>query len=80
VALPFPDRARCRATLSSNGSSTCINIPRAMLTYLGWLCGDEMVLELLEDGSLRVRELTRDDFPTPRRLRAVPIEPSTVPK
>jgi antitoxin component of MazEF toxin-antitoxin module len=74
--LPAPDAARCRVKLSSNGTSTCVNIPRAVLFYLGWLCGEEVVLELLEDQSIRLRRLTRDDFPVPRQLRVVPIGPA----
>ncbi len=72
--------ARQRVKLSSNGNCTCINIPRAFLAWLGWLCGEEVVLELLEDGSLRARRLTYEDFPVPKQTRVVTIPPSPIAK
>lgn len=80
MGLPFPDRCRVRGKLVANGNCTAVNIPKAMLHYLGWLSGEEIVFELLEDRSIRIRELTRDDFPTPKRLAVVPITPDPVTK
>ena len=52
---------RCLQKLCKCGNATHFTIPRAALFYLGWLPGESMVLELLEDKSIRIRRLTADD-------------------
>jgi antitoxin component of MazEF toxin-antitoxin module len=45
---------RSHQKLVRNGNSTQVTIPRPILTHLGWLPGEMIVVELLEDKSLRV--------------------------
>lgn len=40
--------------LVRNGSSTQVTIPRAMLMHLDWVPGNDVLVEVLEDGTLRV--------------------------
>lgn len=49
--------ARAIQKLVRNGSSTQVTIPRMMLIPLGWLPGMEVVIEMLEDNTIRVRPL-----------------------
>jgi len=63
---------RAAHPLVKHGSSVAVVIPRYLLCSLGWLCGDTVVEELLEDNSLRIRII--DDA----ALRAKPI-PRLVP-
>lgn len=44
------------------GGATHVTIPRAALFYLGWLPGEQVILELLEDKSVRIRKPCHDDF------------------
>lgn len=44
------------------GNATHVTIPRAAMFYLGWLPGEQVIFELLEDKSVRVRRPTVDDF------------------
>ena len=53
---------RALQKLVGNGNATAVSIPRAMLFYLGWLRGEHVVLELLEDDSIRVRRPCERDF------------------
>ena len=57
---------RTDVKLTRNGNTTTICIPRAMRAYLGWLTGERMVLEVLEDKSLRVRRMNETDIAPPR--------------
>jgi hypothetical protein len=45
-----------------NGSSTHVAIARPLLIHLGWLPGESVIVELLEDDTLRVRRPCADDF------------------
>jgi len=45
---------RSHQKLVRNGNSTQVTIVRPMLTFLGWLPGELIVVELLEDKSLHV--------------------------
>jgi antitoxin component of MazEF toxin-antitoxin module len=53
---------RALQKLVRNGNATGISIPRPMLVHLGWLPGEQFILELLEDGSVRVRRPVERDF------------------
>jgi len=53
---------RALQKLVRNGNSTQVTIPRPMLIALGWLTGEQMILELLEDQSLRIRRPVERDF------------------
>jgi len=44
------------------GNSTHFTIPRPALFWLGWLPGEWMVLELLEDHSIRVRRVDPNEL------------------
>lgn len=49
--------------LVRNGSATSINIPRMILFHLGWIPGEAILIEMLEDGkSLLIRRPTERDF------------------
>lgn len=48
--------------LVKHGNSVAIVIPRYLLGHLGWLCGDMVVEELLEDNTLRLRPLEDPAF------------------
>lgn len=54
--------------LVKHGHSVAVVIPRYLLAHLGWLCGDMVVEELLEDGTLRLRPLKDPAF----RPRPIP--------
>lgn len=53
---------RCLQKLMRCGNGTHLTIPRAALFYLGWLPGEQVIFELLEDKSVRVRKPNQDDF------------------
>jgi len=44
------------------GGASHFTIPRAAMFYLGWVTGQQIMLEVLEDRSIRIRPLTHDDF------------------
>lgn len=48
--------------LVHNGNATSVSIPRVMLVQLGWLAGQRMIVEMLEDQSVRVRRPVAEDF------------------
>jgi hypothetical protein len=48
--------------LTQKGSSTQFTIPKMMLVHLGWLAGENMIIELLDDNSVRVRRPCERDF------------------
>lgn len=63
---------RALQKLTRNGNATCVSIPRAILTTIGWLPGQSIIVELLEDSSLRIRRPAASDFEptvTPRILQ-----------
>ena len=62
---------RTEVTLVKNGNSVCLNIPRPLRAYLGWLTGERIILELTEDGKLIARRFTPEDVPTPGHSRVV---------
>lgn len=59
---------RALQKLSRNGNSTTLTLRREMLTYLGWLTGQSVVVEVTEDNSLLVRLPRESDF-APRGMR-----------
>jgi antitoxin component of MazEF toxin-antitoxin module len=67
--------ARAIQKLVRNGNSTQVTLPRIMLIPLGWLPGMEVVLELLEDNTIRIRPLEDAAFrpkPKPSLVYATP--------
>jgi hypothetical protein len=69
---------RAEQRLTRNGHSTGVNIPRQILIYLGWLPGEKIVVELLEDRSLRLRRRDASDYVPLRAPRIVYDDPATV--
>ena len=53
---------RALQKLVRNGNSTSLTIPKVVLIHLGWLPGEQMIIELLEDQSLRIRRPCDRDF------------------
>lgn len=64
--------------LVRNGNSTQITIPRSILIHLGWIQGQLVVLDVLEDKSIVVRVPCERDFAPPRLLPTVYLDPPTV--
>lgn len=48
--------------LCRSGSSTVFTVPRPILERVGWVSGDFIVVELLENGVIQVRTPTTADF------------------
>lgn len=48
--------------LVRNGNSTGVSIPRSVLVHLGWLPGQQVIGEVLEDQSIRIRLPREQDF------------------
>ena len=59
--------------LVRNGNSTQVTILRPMLVWLGWLPGESVVVEVLEDKTLLVRKLELREL-APRQMRPTLIE------
>lgn len=53
---------RALQKLTRNGNSTSVTLPRPLLFHLGWLPGESIILELLEDNSVRLRRPCERDF------------------
>ena len=53
---------RAEQKIVRHGNANGINIPRQMLIHLGWLPGDIVVVELLEDQQLLIRPRTARDL------------------
>ena len=53
---------RALQKLCRNGNATAVAIPRAVLIHLGWLAGESVILEVLEDESIRIRRPVAADF------------------
>lgn len=45
-----------------NGNASHVAIPRQAMFWLGWLPGEAIVLEVLEDRSVRLRRPAADEF------------------
>jgi antitoxin component of MazEF toxin-antitoxin module len=57
---------RALQKLIRNGTSTQVTIARPLLIQLGWLSGETVIVELMEDESIRVRRPNSSDFPAKR--------------
>jgi len=64
--------------LVRNGNSTQITIPRTVLYHLGWLPGQAVILEVLEDKSILIRPPRETDFAPSRMLPTAIVEPAPV--
>lgn len=65
--------------LMRNGTSTVVTIPRPVLIHLGWLPGQMVILEVLEDQSIRVRLPHEVDF-TPVKPPRLVFDPPAMGK
>lgn len=66
--------------LVRNGNSTQITIPRQLLGHLGWLPGEPVIVEVLEDKTVALRRPQESDF-APKRLHPTLIDsPSVLPR
>jgi antitoxin component of MazEF toxin-antitoxin module len=65
---------RALQKLVRNGNSTHIAIPIGVLHWLGWLPGEAVILETLEDKSILVHRPGPNDF-LPKRHKAVVLDP-----
>ena len=54
-----------------NGNSAMVTIPRPLLIHLEWLPGETLILELLEDKSIRIRRPTERDFAPVQRPQII---------
>lgn len=61
---------RALQKLCRNGNSTSISIPRPLLAFVGWIPGQSVILDVLEDKSILVRLPVERDF--------APITPSRI--
>jgi antitoxin component of MazEF toxin-antitoxin module len=66
---------RALQKLVRNGNATAISIPRTMLYYLGWLPGESIILEVMEDKAVRVRRPCAEDFAPLGASRMLPDNP-----
>lgn len=53
---------RALQRLVRNGNATGVNIPRQILIHLGWLPGQDVIVEVLENGTLHLRRPDAEDF------------------
>jgi antitoxin component of MazEF toxin-antitoxin module len=53
---------RAEQKLVRNGSATGVTIPKVILIHLGWLPGERIVVELLEDKTIRLRRPDERDY------------------
>jgi len=61
---------RAEVTLRVDGTARVVTIPRPILTYLGWITGSKLVIELAEDcKTILVRQFERSDVPSPAPAR-----------
>jgi antitoxin component of MazEF toxin-antitoxin module len=67
---------RCLQKLLRNGNSTQVTIPRPVLMHLGWLTGQAVILEVLENNTILLRIPVSEDFAPKGRPRIV-FEPHT---
>ena len=68
---------RLLTKLQRCGCSVHVTIPKQALAWLGWVEGEPILFELLEDHTVAYRKPNADDF-TPKRARPVFLE-SAVP-
>lgn len=70
---------RALQKIVTRGNASGVTIPRAMMIHLGWLPGEGIVLEVLEDRSVRLRRPCEKDFAPLQTPRAFFTQPSSVP-
>jgi antitoxin component of MazEF toxin-antitoxin module len=66
-------------TLTKNGNTVAVSLPRSFLHQLGWICGRSVVVELSDDLQAVVIRLPRQsDFgvPVSPKVQLVDAEPT----
>lgn len=64
---------RALQKLVKNGNSTQVTIPRTLLHYLGWLAGEQVIVECTEAKHLVIRRPASDEF-APKRVVSVVLD------
>jgi len=64
---------RALQKLVRNGHSTQVTIPRTLLHYLGWLAGEEVIVECTESRQIVIRRPAPDEF-APKRAVSVVLD------
>lgn len=60
--------------ISRVGGSSCVVIQKPIMRHLGWITGQSVIVEVLDDDTLRVRKPTVDDLgPQIPRSRRLPL-------
>lgn len=62
---------RCLQKINQCGDSAHVAIPRSAMFWLGWLPGQAIILEILEDKSVRIRPVAEGDLVPKRPARIV---------
>lgn len=70
--MPGP---RAIQRLCKHGNGTSITIPRVMLTIKGWLPGEYILVESIDDESFRLRRPRADDFGPSMHRAMLPAQP-----
>lgn len=66
--------------ISRVGSSSCVVLQKPVMRHLGWITGQSVIVEVLDDDTLRVRKPTLEDLgPQIPRARRLPL-PVSVPE
>lgn len=67
---------RALQKLVRNGNATRVAIPRQLLIHLGWLPGEMLTVELLEDRTIRLRRPVLADLAPlgPPQLLPLPLD------
>ena len=64
--------------LCRHGNSTAVSIPRPLLFHLGWVSGEWLVIEPLEDDSVRLRRPVQRDFEAHAPRHVFHVDPPEV--
>jgi antitoxin component of MazEF toxin-antitoxin module len=64
---------KCIAKLQKCGNATHVTIPKMALEWLGWLPGELVVFELLEEGAVKFRRINADET-TPKRIPLLHVD------
>lgn len=69
---------RALQKLTRNGNSTAVTIPRTILHALGWLPGESLIMEIVDDGRVELRRPNEHDFGPASASRMLPHQLSMV--
>lgn len=69
---------RALQRLVRNGHATQVTIPKAILIHLGWLPGEDVIVDVLEDKTLHIRRPETKDFIVRTTAGVLPVPASEV--